>query len=286
MEYFSDGRSKIALLFKIFRKIGHIGSLFIDLGLVIGKSGRGEYAFTQNDVNTIEDTFIVELKEDAIAIGDYALNCHGVAPESLYPSIAEGDFNLIPPPFQIPKGVIIPKGFSNLLVSVAVSSSHVGFGGLRLEPTWTALGQAAGIVAHLALKESTSVNEVHVQKVQELLHQNGAKTMYISDIEADSPYFKASQYLGTKGFIHDVYTMEKDKMPGTKKYNSIRGTQYTYAYPFHKLQPDKLMDQKLAEKWWGRIPDSEEKKQARNSLKNKTLTRGDALLKIYELLKN
>ena len=113
---------------------------------------KGEYVFTQNAVNTIDNSLITVPKEDAIAIGDYALNCHGVAPATLHPSVADGDFNYIPAPFQIPLGVIIPVGFTNLLVSVAVSASHVGFSGLRLEPTWTALGQAAGIAAHISLR--------------------------------------------------------------------------------------------------------------------------------------
>jgi len=40
---------------------------------------------------------IVELKEDAIAMGDYALNCHGVSQQPYIQFVAEGDFNFIPP---------------------------------------------------------------------------------------------------------------------------------------------------------------------------------------------
>ncbi|RKN83454.1 FAD-dependent oxidoreductase [Ulvibacterium marinum] len=246
----------------------------------------GEYVFTQNDVNTIGNSLIVALKEDAIAIGDYALNCHGVSPGSLYPSIAEGDFNFIPPPFQIPFGVIKPKGFSNLLVSVAVSASHVGFSGLRLEPTWTALGQATGLTAHLALEKDISISKVDVKEVQDLLHQNKAKTAYVSDIDGDSPYFEAAQFLGVRGFLHDVYLMKENEMPGTETYKSIRGTQYAYAFPFHELEPNEPLELQLAEKWMERLDSTKLRNEMEVYLEENPLTRGAFLLKIYDTIKS
>jgi len=244
----------------------------------------GKYVFTQNDVNTIENSLIVKLKKDAIAIGDYALNCHGVGPSSLHPAVAQGDFNFIPPPFQIPFGVIIPNGFSNMLVSVAVSASHVGFCGIRLEPTWVALGQAAGLTAHLALKNEKTVPSIEVESVQNLLYQNKAKTTYIADIDIGSEYFEAAQYLGVRGFLHDVYLMDTLKMPGVQTYRSIRGTQYAYAYPFHELNPQQPIEQELAKKWISRIKDEEIKNQIHEFVKGKEVTRGEVLTEIYRLM--
>ncbi|WKN44877.1 FAD-dependent oxidoreductase [Tunicatimonas pelagia] len=243
----------------------------------------GEYVFTQNDVNTVGNTFIVAPKEEAIAIGDYALNCHGVSPASLYPSIAEGDYNFIPPPFQIPLGVIVPQGFANLLVSVAVSASHVGFSGLRLEPVWTALGQAAGLTAHLMLSQSKVATEVNARDVQHLLHQHRAKTIYISDVATDSRYFEAAQFLGMRGFLHDLYLSREAAMPGTKTYRSIRGTQYAYAYPFHTLEPDEPLEEDLAQQWIGKLS-ADVASEARAYWQNNAPTRGEFLLHVYALL--
>ena len=51
-------------------------------------------------------------------------------------------------------------GLGNLLVSVAVSSTHVGFNPLRIEPTYMVLGQAAGTAAALAIEGSTGVHDI------------------------------------------------------------------------------------------------------------------------------
>lgn len=246
---------------------------------------KGRYVFTQNDVNTVDNSLITALKEGAIAIGDYALNCHGVAPASLHPSVADGDFNYIPAPFQIPMGVIIPVGFSNLLVSVAVSASHVGFSGLRLEPTWTALGQAAGITAHVALQNDTAVPEVPVRSVQKLLHQNQAKTIYISDVEPESAYFEAAQYLGLQGFLHDVYLRDTLAMRGVQTYRSLRGTQYAAAYPFHDLHPKKKADATLVDAWVKRISDPRLKEEVLTFYEREQPTVGDLLLYIYRAMR-
>ena len=245
---------------------------------------KGHYVFTQNDVNTVENTLITQRKEDAIAIGDYALNCHGVAPASLHPAVADGDFNYIPAPFQIPMGVIIPKGFDNLLVSVAVSASHVGFSGLRLEPTWTALGQAAGLAAHVALQTERNIPDVAVAQVQQLLHENGAKTLYISDVAPDSKYFRAAQWLGLQGFLHDLYLMDSLAMRGAETYVSLRGTQYAQAYPFHALRPDQLATPALVKAWMARITNNDIKRQTLNYYQQEQPTVGNLLLKIYEYM--
>ena len=244
---------------------------------------KGHYVFTQNDVRTIDNTLIVQPKEDAIAIGDYALNCHGVAPATLHPAVADGDFNFIPAPFQIPFGVIVPRGFDNLLVPVAVSASHVGFSGLRLEPTWTALGQAAGLAAHVALRTSTSVPEVDVAKVQQLLHENGAKTTYISDVAADSRYFKAAQWLGLRGFMHDRYVLDSLEMRGAETYKSLRGTQYAAAYPFHALHPERPAPPELMKAWAARITDETARKRILAYYREAQPTVGELLLRIADL---
>ena len=168
----------------------------------------GEVVFSEKDTYQAPNSIRSVLNTNSVAICDYALNCHGVAqPGPVYPEMTEGDFNFVPQPFQIPFGALLPKKIENLLVSVAISSSHVGFCGIRLEPTWSALGQAAGLAAHLSIKNRISPSQINVSELQQLLINNKAKIIYISDVLADSPYFEAVQYFGNKGFFHALYPL-------------------------------------------------------------------------------
>lgn len=48
---------------------------------------------------------------------------------------------------QVPFGAMVPKRLDNLLVPVALSSTHVGMSVLRMEPVWMTTGQVAGLAA-------------------------------------------------------------------------------------------------------------------------------------------
>jgi hypothetical protein len=51
---------------------------------------EGEYIFTEQDTYMASGSVRTVLKNDAIAIGDYALNCHGVShPGELYQDLTE-----------------------------------------------------------------------------------------------------------------------------------------------------------------------------------------------------
>jgi hypothetical protein len=48
---------------------------------------------------------------------------------------------------QVPFGAMVPRKLDNLLVPVALSSTHVGMSVLRMEPVWMTTGQIAGLAA-------------------------------------------------------------------------------------------------------------------------------------------
>ena len=200
----------------------------------------GAHVFTQNDTKWSPDDVRLPLKEDSIAIGDYSHNCHGTGREGTrFDGKHTGEFYQRNAPFQIPYGTIVPREVANLLVPVAVSSSHVGFGALRLEPIWTAMGHAAGLAAHLALAmESPEVGEISIKRLQRLLHQTGAATVYVSDVRPDSADFAAVQWLAQRGALHHQKTPPDGKQP---EWGKLFG-QYCPPYPFHEARLDDPMD--------------------------------------------
>lgn len=212
-----------------------------------GRRIEGEYTFTERDTQPARNSVRSPLHHDSIAVGDYSLNSHGHHRQGpLYPTLVEGDFSSSTVPFQIPFGVMVPKGIDNLLVPVAVSASHVGYSALRLEPTWTSLGHAAGLAAHLTLSSKFSV-----PALQRLLHAQGQATIYVSDVPPHHPQFAAVQWAGSHGLFDDVQPYQSAQLePRRLRF----GSQYFYASTTFRANLDVALDGRLTAAWGRRLP--------------------------------
>jgi hypothetical protein len=141
--------------------------------LYIRESRRmiGEYVMTQKDVQTERS------KANAIGMGSYNIDSHNfervVMPDGSVQN--EGDTEVPVQPYQIPFGILVPKPHqaSNLLVPVCVSSSHVAYSSLRLEPQYMIMGQAAGVAASMAARTDTPVQDIDIKTLQEKLLRGG-----------------------------------------------------------------------------------------------------------------
>lgn len=104
-----------------------------------------------------------------VGMGSYNMDSHNtqryVAKDDQGRACArnEGDVQVSPGgPYPIDYGAIIPKEAecANLLVPVCVSSSHISFGSIRMEPVFMILGQSAATAAALALDAGVSVQRL------------------------------------------------------------------------------------------------------------------------------
>jgi len=100
-----------------------------------------------------------------IGMGSYTLDSHNaqryVKPDGFVQN--EGDISVDPKkPYQISYQSITPeKGdCNNLLVPVCVSSSHIAFGSIRMEPVFMILGQAAATAAVQAIEQNKAVQDI------------------------------------------------------------------------------------------------------------------------------
>jgi hypothetical protein len=94
-----------------------------------------------------------------------------------------------------------PLHIEGVLVSVCVSSTHIGYGTLRMEPVFMALGTAAGTAAHLALTQNVAPSQIRPAVLQrELLEQQQVLCVF-HDVPLQHPHWAALQYFGTKGFF-------------------------------------------------------------------------------------
>lgn len=247
-----------------------------------GRRLRGVTTFTQHDAERAEGSPRARLNSDSIAIGNYSINSHGT--HHLPDGTLAGTFKgYAVPPFQIPYGALVPKEIDGLLASVPVSASHVGYCAIRMEPTWTALGQAAGVAATYAVKHNVNLRDVPVHILQRELHSKDAFTVYIADVPPESPYFKSAQYFGTLGFFHELD--DTGSAPGFFDGPPVDVPSQWTDTPVagHALLPDTAISEKLAASWINRFmdlfPDVSIDRQ--RFVADGTLTRGEFLNRLF-----
>jgi len=132
----------------------------------------GEYVMTENEILGRRSV------PNSIGMGSYTMDSHNVqryiTPKDFVQN--EGDIGVPPPyPYKIALGSIMPKQqeCTNLLVPVAVSSSHIAFGSIRMEPVFMILGQSAGTVASLAIEQETGVHNLAYEEIRKVLLEDG-----------------------------------------------------------------------------------------------------------------
>lgn len=207
---------------------------------------EGLHRYSQTDSEHAPNDARAKFFPDAIAMGDYGNNCHGTFHEGpRFGGKHSGEFYNPVPPYQIPYGVLLPKTLDNLLVPVAVSSTHVGFCALRLEPIWMSLGQAAGHAAALALQTNTLPRNISVPDLQKALHRQKSATTYFSDLPLDAPDFAAVQWWAAKGAFHGIEPVPAK--PGQRGRN-LHG-QYYAANPGHAAKLDETLTPELSTRW-------------------------------------
>jgi len=115
---------------------------------------------------------------DPIGMGSYTLDSHNVQryvkPDGFVQN--EGDIGVSPEkPYQICLGSVLPKKeeCSNLLVPVCISSSHIAFGSIRMEPVFMILGQSAGTIAVLALEKNENIQDISYEEIKRKLESDG-----------------------------------------------------------------------------------------------------------------
>ncbi|MCB1209722.1 MAG: FAD-dependent oxidoreductase, partial [Verrucomicrobiales bacterium] len=106
-------------------------------------------------------------------------------------------------PAQVPYRSILANEVENLLVPVAISASHIGWGSIRLEPVWMQLGESAGHAAALAVKGKITPGKLAPEALIRKLASSRVMISFFNnvDVTADDPRIPAVQYFGTKGFF-------------------------------------------------------------------------------------
>jgi hypothetical protein len=136
----------------------------------------GQYVMTEHELLKTRPT------PDSVGMGSYTIDSHNtqryITPEGFVQN--EGDIGVHAAPYAIAYGALVPKRgeADNLFAPVCVSSSHIAYGSIRMEPVFMILGQSAATAASLAIKKQMAVQDVPYAALRERLAADGQVLEY------------------------------------------------------------------------------------------------------------
>jgi hypothetical protein len=137
----------------------------------------GRYVMTENELTKKRPT------PESVGMGSYGIDSHNIqryiTPEGYVQN--EGDIGVSTNgPYQISYGSLVPKKgqAANLLVPVCLSSSHIAYGSIRMEPVFMILGQSAATAAVMAMDSGIAVQDVPYAKLRARLLADGQVLEY------------------------------------------------------------------------------------------------------------
>jgi hypothetical protein len=137
----------------------------------------GEFVMTEHEL--VKTKPVV----DSVGMGSYTIDSHNVqryiTPEGFVQN--EGDIGVSAKgPYPISMKSLMPKKeeIENLVVPICISSSHIAFGSIRMEPVFMILGESASTVASIAIQNNSSVQNVTYAEVKPKLLAAGQVLEY------------------------------------------------------------------------------------------------------------
>lgn len=129
-----------------------------------------DYVISQKDCEGLE------VVEDPVGLAAYKMDSHMVQRYVDYNGYVQNEGNVEAPvtgPYPISYRSIIPKKgeAENLLVPVCVSSTHIAFGSIRMEPVFMVLGQSAATAASLAIDKNLPLHQLPYAELKQALIQ-------------------------------------------------------------------------------------------------------------------
>ena len=128
----------------------------------------GDYVMTEHDCRRIT------IAKDSVGLGSYQMDSHNVQRYITRMGCVQNEGNIevsTRGPYAISYRSIIPKEkeCDNLLVTCAISSSHIAFGSIRMEPVFMITGQSAATAAYIAIKNKSGLHDIEYSDLREQL---------------------------------------------------------------------------------------------------------------------
>ncbi len=167
----------------------------------------GRYVLSENDGMLASDYARAPVNPDSIAVTDWYMDSHSCTLDSRPGFKYDGKLILTEEsrPMQIPYRALLPQGVDNLLVPVCLSSTHIAWGAIRLEPVWMQTGEAAGWAAALSKTHHTTPGKLDAEVLVRTLVAHRQLVSFFNDLKVDAQDSRipAAEYFATQGFFAD-----------------------------------------------------------------------------------
>lgn len=177
---------------------------------------NGRAVFTENDASLAPGLDRAPIHADSISITEWFMDSHACTPRTVEGSEGEGKVMMKNETFpgQLSFETLFPENLDNFIVPVCLSTTHVGWGTIRLEPTWMSIAEAAAYAVVLAKEAGVMPSEIEQDRLVKLLADHRFLLTFFNDIEGEetSVWYPAIQYMGTKGFFTDYYARSEDTL--------------------------------------------------------------------------
>jgi hypothetical protein len=118
-----------------------------------------------------------EVVKDSVGMGAYNMDSHHIQRYITAEGFVrnEGDIQVRVSPYPISFRSLRPKASecTNLLTPTCLSSSHIAFGSIRMEPVFMVLGQSSATAAVQAIEQGVDIQRIDPKKLAERLVQDG-----------------------------------------------------------------------------------------------------------------
>ncbi len=186
------------------REVGRWGlpkDEFLDTGhwphqLYIRESRRMISDYVMTELNCFKHKVV----DDSIGLASFHMDSHHCRRLVIDGRcVNEGDVQVPISPYPISYRAVRPKAdeCTNLLVPVCLSSSHIAYGSIRMEPVFMILGQSTGVAAALAIKNNTRIQDVNYSTLKEELINEGQILEWDDSIK-DDPVARMKETFGGK----------------------------------------------------------------------------------------
>lgn len=176
---------------------------------------EGRHDYTAHDVLPVRTSLRPPIHADSVTANHYDIDSHACRKFEPGRAHLDGFLSIHTTPYTVPLGVMLCDRTPNVITPVAMSASHLGFGTLRMEPCWMALGQAAGAAATMAVEAGASVLDPDVAALQRRLLGEGAVLIYLNDVAPGDEHYEAIQMLALRGLLQGYWLRPEEPVDET-----------------------------------------------------------------------